>query len=135
MVSPGYYHQTTENTDEWLHTGDLGYLDEEGFLYVVDRRSDLIISGGENIYPAEIEEVLLTLDGIIEAGVTGREDSKWGGQVPVAYVVQKDKELTAEDIKNYCSEHLGKYKVPKSIYFRDQLPRNATNKLQRHKLI
>ncbi|SHM91579.1 o-succinylbenzoate--CoA ligase [Gracilibacillus kekensis] len=132
MVSPGYY-QHKKQSNEWLRTGDLGYFDEEGFLYVVDRRSDLIISGGENIYPAEIEEVLLMMDGIVEAGVTAEEDKQWG-QVPVAYIVKNDKQLTTDRIKDYCKDRLANFKVPKQIHFRDQLPRNATNKLQRHKL-
>ncbi|WP_058306872.1 o-succinylbenzoate--CoA ligase [Gracilibacillus massiliensis] len=132
MVSPGYY-QHKKQSNEWLRTGDLGYFDEEGFLYVVDRRSDLIISGGENIYPAEIEEVLLTVDGVMEAGVTAQEDREWG-QVPVAYIVKNDKQITTDHIKDYCKERLANFKVPKQIHFRDQLPRNATNKLQRHKL-
>ena len=84
-VTGGYFNRedATRETIQngWLHTGDLGYLDEEGFLYVLDRRSDLIISGGENIYPAQIEEVLLSHPAIAEAGVVGMTDDKWG-QVP-----------------------------------------------------
>ncbi|WP_208586363.1 o-succinylbenzoate--CoA ligase [Gracilibacillus suaedae] len=136
MVTPGYYHRETANKeafrDGWFHTGDLGYLDEEGFLFVVDRRSDLIISGGENIYPAEVEEVLLSFEGVQEAGVTAIEDSKWG-QVPVAYVVANE-DVTAEQLLVHCRARLASFKVPKQIYFRNHLPRNATKKLQRHLL-
>ncbi len=136
MVTTGYYRREQANQeafrDGWFHTGDLGYLDEEGFLFVVDRRSDLIISGGENIYPAEVEEVLLSFEGVQEAGVTAIEDSKWG-QVPVAYVVANE-QVTADQLLVHCQARLASFKVPKQIYFRDQLPRNATNKLQRHLL-
>lgn len=134
-VTPGYIGQfASKNSmiDGWLHTGDIGYLDDEGYLYVVDRRSDLIISGGENIYPAEIENVLMAHQSIREAGVCGIEDETWG-QVPCAFVVLKN-ETTKEEIMQHCLEHLAKYKVPKEIYFVEKLPRNGSNKLMRRKL-
>ncbi len=139
MVTSGYFKrpETNEETiqDGWLATGDLGYVDEEGFVYVVDRRKDLIISGGENIYPAEIESVLSGIDGVIEAGVIGKESSEWG-EVPVAFIVGSDKlEIDRDMVKAYCSERLAKYKVPKEIYFIDHLPRNASNKVLRRELI
>ncbi|MBO0992484.1 o-succinylbenzoate--CoA ligase [Bacillus sp. SD088] len=117
----------------WFKTGDIGYLDEEGFLYVLDRRSDLIISGGENIYPAEIEEVLLGHDAIVEAGVTGAEDQKWG-QVPFAFVVMR-KSVSEAELIQYCRTQLAAYKVPKKIIPVEILPRNASNKLLRHRLL
>lgn len=134
-VTPGYIGQFSEKSatiDGWLHTGDIGYLDEEGYLYVVDRRSDLIISGGENIYPAEIENVLMAHSAIREAGVCGMADDTWG-EVPIAFVVLKN-ETTKETIIQHCREHLAKYKVPKFIYFVESLPRNGSNKLMRRKL-
>ncbi|SOC36657.1 o-succinylbenzoate--CoA ligase [Ureibacillus acetophenoni] len=134
-VTPGYIGQFSEKSatiDGWLHTGDIGYLDEEGYLYVVDRRSDLIISGGENIYPAEIENVLMAHNAIREAGVCGMADETWG-EVPIAFVALKN-ETTKESILQYCQEHLAKYKVPKNIYFVESLPRNGSNKLMRRKL-
>lgn len=118
--------------DGWLHTGDIGYLDEEGFLYVLDRRNDLIISGGENIYPAQIEEVLLAHPLVLEAGVVGMEDENWG-QVPVAFV-KVEKELAEKDLVLFCQERLARYKVPKHIYYVNELPRNASNKLLRREL-
>jgi o-succinylbenzoate---CoA ligase len=118
----------------WFHTGDIGYLDEEGFLYVLDRRSDLIISGGENIYPAEIESVLLAHPDVADAGVTGIGDETWG-QVPAAFIVRKkNAHVTEEELKLFCLENLAKYKVPKSFYFTEKLPRNAAKKLLRRKL-
>lgn len=117
----------------WLHTGDVGYLDEQGYLYVVDRRSDLIISGGENIYPAEIENILLGHPNVKEAGVCGIEHDKWG-QVPVAFIVAK-KRMTEQEITDFCTQHLANYKVPKQVHFVSHLPRSGSNKLLRRKLI
>jgi o-succinylbenzoate---CoA ligase len=120
--------------NDWLYTGDLGYLDEEGFLYVVDRRSDLIISGGENIYPAEVEAALLSHPCVLEVGVTGLKDDQWG-QVPIGFVTLKTNSVTEEELLSYCSERLARYKVPKIIYFVKELPRNASNKLLRRQLL
>lgn len=134
-VTPGYIgHAQNKNPleDGWLPTGDIGYFDEEGYLYIVDRRSDLIISGGENIYPAEIENALASHPKIIEAGVCGKEDLQWGG-VPVAFLVVKE-EMTEEELKTFCEERLARYKVPKAFHFVDELPRNASNKLLRREL-
>lgn len=137
MVTTGYYNNKSANEksiqEGWLATGDLGYLDEEGYLYVVDRRNDLIISGGENIYPSEIEGVLSGMKQIKEAGVTGRKDETWG-QVPVAFIV-KGMEVSMEEIKAYLQTRLAKYKQPKEFYFVKELPRNAANKLVRNRLI
>jgi o-succinylbenzoate---CoA ligase len=137
-VTKGYLNRPDvikEKFDQgWLHTGDIGYLDEEGFLYVLDRRSDLIISGGENIYPAEIESVLLAHSDVADAGVTGINDKTWG-QVPAAFIVLRNNaHVTEEELKQFCLENLAKYKVPKSFYFTEKLPRNAAKKLLRRKL-
>lgn len=135
-VTHGYFKREDATReaikDGWLRTGDLGYLDEEGFLYVLDRRSDLIISGGENIYPAQIEEVLLAHPKVVEAGVVGKMDAKWG-QVPAAFIVKTD-HVTEEEIIRFCEEKLAKYKVPKEVYFLSELPRNASKKLLRREL-
>lgn len=138
-VTPGYLNREDETAkviqDDWFYTGDIGYVDEDGFLYVLDRRSDLIISGGENIYPAEIESVLLTHPLIQEAGVTGIKDDEWG-QVPIAFITSKSPtEIAVEEIIAYCKERLARYKVPTSIYVIDELPRNASKKLLRRSLI
>ncbi|MEG0259939.1 MAG: o-succinylbenzoate--CoA ligase [Lysinibacillus sp.] len=134
-VTPGYIGKFTEQAateDGWLHTGDIGYLDDEGYLYVVDRRADLIISGGENIYPAEIENTLMAHPAVKEAGVCGKQDERWG-QVPIAYVVLKD-EITVLELVDFCKQQLASYKVPKEIIFVQALPRNGANKLVRRKL-
>ncbi|MHA6260228.1 o-succinylbenzoate--CoA ligase [Sporosarcina sp. CAU 1771] len=134
-VTPGYIGKSAEDSpliDGWLPTGDIGYLDEEGYLYIVDRRSDLIISGGENIYPAEIENVLLGHPDVREVGVCGKKDATWGS-VPVAFVVAGT-EVTKVQLKQYCEEHLARYKVPAEFRFVTSLPRNASNKLLRREL-
>jgi len=119
--------------DGWLYTGDIGYLDEEGYLFVVDRRSDLIISGGENIYPAELEQALVKHPAVVEAGVTGRQDDKWG-QVPIAFVVVKE-QVTLDELKDFMKTQLASYKLPKEYYFIEELPRNGANKLVRRELL
>ncbi|WP_047983648.1 o-succinylbenzoate--CoA ligase [Ornithinibacillus californiensis] len=138
MVTKGYYNNQEANqnsfNDGWLSTGDLGYVDDEGFLFVVDRRKDLIISGGENIYPSEIESVLLAFDGIKEVGVTGKPDDHWG-QVPIAFIVPNNNTISKEEILNFAQQKLAKYKLPKEIHIINSLPRNASNKLLRNKLL
>ncbi|MDQ0337497.1 O-succinylbenzoic acid--CoA ligase [Caldalkalibacillus uzonensis] len=137
-VTKGYYKREDATAqaiqDGWLYTGDLGYVDEDGFLYVVDRRNDLIISGGENVYPAEVESALLAHPDVKEAGVTAAPDPKWGA-VPVAFIVTREgATLTEAELVAYCTQRLARYKVPKKIYFVSQLPRNASNKLLRREL-
>ncbi|MER2029536.1 MAG: o-succinylbenzoate--CoA ligase [Solibacillus sp.] len=135
-VTPKYigrFKDKPTTINGWLHTGDVGYLDEQGYLYVVDRRSDLIISGGENIYPAEIENILLGHPNVKEAGVCGIEHDKWG-QVPVAFIVAK-KQITEQEIIDFCTQHLANYKVPKQVHFVSHLPRSGSNKLLRRKLM
>ncbi|MFS0574518.1 o-succinylbenzoate--CoA ligase [Sporosarcina sp. 179-K 3D1 HS] len=134
-VTPGYIgHAAAEDPlqDGWLPTGDLGHFDSEGYLYIVDRRSDLIISGGENVYPAEIENVLASHPDVLEAGVCGQAHPEWG-MVPVAFIVKRG-DMTAETLTAFCEGRLARYKLPKAYYFVDQLPRNASNKLLRREL-
>lgn len=135
-VTKGYWNRSDATKSSiksgWFYTGDIGYLDEEGFLFVLDRRSDLIISGGENIYPAEIEAVLLAHKAVKDAGVKGIEDAKWG-EVPCGFVVLSDI-VTELELLEHCKKHLASYKVPKKIMFVDYLPRNAANKLLRRNL-
>lgn len=125
-------HQTIKNG--WLYSGDLGRFDEEGFLYIVDRKKDMIIRGGENVYPVEVEEVLYELDEILEAAVVGVPHEVFG-EVPKAYIVLKsDKSITTDEILNYCERKLAKYKLPVEIEFLDSLPRNASGKVLKHVL-
>ncbi|PLT32197.1 o-succinylbenzoate--CoA ligase [Bacillus sp. V5-8f] len=137
-VTKGYLNREEETSraikNGWLYTGDIGYLDSEGFLYVMDRRSDLIISGGENVYPAEIESVLSLHPAVFEAGVSSMSDMKWG-QIPVAFVVPYPDMKPAEaELIEFCRDQLAPYKVPGEIVFCESLPRNASNKLLRREL-
>lgn len=136
-VMKGYYKLPEETAmtikNGWLHTGDLAKMDEEGYFYIVDRKKDMIIVGGYNVYPREVEEVLYNHPDIVEAAVFGVPDMNQGEAVK-GYVVSKSKELTEEDLIKYCSEHLAKYKIPSSIQFIDELPKNTTGKILRRAL-
>ncbi|MFE1593002.1 fatty-acid--CoA ligase FadD5 [Nocardia sp. NPDC058705] len=117
----------------WFHSGDLVRRDEEGFVYVVDRKKDMIISGGENIYCAEVENVLFAHPLIREAAVIGRADDRWG-EVPVAVVAAEDGEISLADLADHLDAHLARYKHPKALVVVDALPRNAGGKVIKHEL-
>ncbi|MBI2217146.1 MAG: long-chain fatty acid--CoA ligase [Candidatus Rokubacteria bacterium] len=113
----------------WFHTGDIGYLDPDGFLYIVDRKKDLIISGGENIASPEVERVLYEHPAVLEASVVGRPDPRWG-EVPVAFVVLRDgAKAAAEELQEFCRARLARFKVPRAVEFIDALPRNPSGKV------
>ncbi len=114
--------------DGWLHTGDIAVQDEEGFVTIQDRIKDMIISGGENIYPAEIENVLLQHPGIADAAVIGQPSQKWG-ESPLAVVVKSDPELTVDDIIAHCSGKLARFKLPRAAVSVDVIPRNPSGKI------
>jgi O-succinylbenzoic acid--CoA ligase len=118
----------------WLHTGDMGYLDDEGYLYVTERTEDLIISGGENVYPAEVEAVLLNHPGIEDAGVVGLPDAEWGQIVAAALRLRPGVRMTDAEVRAFCRQHLAGYKVPRRIWFVTDLPRSASGKLIRRAL-
>ncbi len=137
-ITPGYADRPEATAkalrDGWLATGDLGYLDSDGYLYVLDRRSDLIISGGENVYPAEIEAILLSHPAVAEAGVCGQSDAQWG-QVPIAFVcLHAQHTVTSAALMEYATQRLARYKQPRNIYIVTQLPRNSSGKLLRREL-
>ncbi|ELY66417.1 long-chain-fatty-acid--CoA ligase [Natronococcus jeotgali] len=117
----------------WYYTGDLGYLDDDGYLYVVDRKDDMIVSGGENVYPAEVEDVLFAHDGVEEAAVVGEPDDEWGERV-VAYVVADAVPATELDAFVRESDRLADFKRPRTYYFVDELPKNPSGKVQKFKL-
>ncbi len=128
------YYNDPEATAEamrggWFHSGDLVRQDEEGFIYIVDRKKDTIISGGENIYPAEIEEVLYKHPKILECAVIGVHDEEWGESPKAVVVLNEGEELTEEEVIEFCKSHLASYKKPKSVDFVDALPRNPTGKV------
>jgi len=118
----------------WFLTGDIGYRDERGYVFINDRKTDVVISGGENIYPAELEQVLDGIDGIVEASVVGAADDKWG-EIPVAVVVINEKvTITVEDILSAFDGRLARYKHPKAVSFVPTLPRNVMGKVLKHEL-
>jgi acyl-CoA synthetase (AMP-forming)/AMP-acid ligase II len=129
----GYYKdpEATRETlkDGWLHTGDLGRLDDEGFLYIVDRKKDMIITGGENIFPREIEEVLYAHPKILEAAVIGVPDPEWGEKIHAVVALKEGQRLTEQEIIDYTVEHIASFKKPKSVQFVDRLPRSAAGKV------
>jgi len=114
--------------DGWYHTGDIGVQDEEGFITIKGRIRDMVISGGENVYPAEVEMVLMQHPGILDAAVIGQESRKWG-ESPFAVIVPKSPDLTEKDILSHCNGKLARFKLPKGVVFVDELPRNATGKV------
>ena len=119
---------------DWFFTGDIGYRDERGYVFINDRKTDVVISGGENIYPAELEQVLDRIDGIAESSVVGAADDKWG-EIPVAVVViNKKSTITAEEILSAFDGHLARYKHPKAVSFIPALPRNVMGKVLKHEL-
>jgi o-succinylbenzoate---CoA ligase len=120
--------------DGWFQTGDAGYLDDEGYLYVVDRRDDLIISGGENVYPAEIERVLHDHPSVIDAGVIGVADGDWGSRPVAAVVWRGDPETAHAELLRHCEERLARYKIPDRILILPELPRTPSGKLLRREL-
>lgn len=139
VVTPGYWRKPDETaksiTDGWFHTGDMVMKDDEGYFYVVDRKKNMFISGGENVYPAEIERFLLTNQKLKEVAVIGVDDEKWG-EVGSAFIVKNENEnLTEEEIKNFCFEGLAKYKIPKYIHFVNEIPKNEAGKIDRKKLL
>ncbi len=136
MVTPGYWRNevATEKAikDGWFHSGDMVREDEEGYLFVVDRIKNMFISGGENVYPAEVERVLVQHECISEAAVIGVPDDKWG-EVGQAFVVKKA-EVAEGEVIGFCKAHLAKFKVPKYVVFVEALPKNETGKIDRKRL-
>ncbi len=118
----------------WLHTGDLGYRDEDGFYFIVDRTKDLVIRGGYNVYPREIEEVLYSHPGIVEAAVIGKPDERLGEEVVAVVVLKASADLSAEEIIAYCRERLAAYKYPREVRFRAELPKGPSGKILKTEL-
>ncbi len=137
-VMKGYWNQPAESEaalkDGWFHTGDGGMLDAEGHLSIVDRKKDVIISGGENVSSIEVEDTIFSLAGVAEVAVIGVPDDKWGEMVVALVVVAEGDELTEDIVIGHCRSSLAGYKCPKRVEFRAELPRTATGKLQKFKL-
>ena len=138
QVMQGYWGRpdaTAEvlSDDGWLRTGDMATIDEEGYLRIVDRKKDMIIVSGFNVYPNEIEDVVALHPGVLEVGAVGVPDEK-SGEVPKIVVVKKDPDLTSEALIEHCREQLTGYKVPRHVEFRDELPKTNVGKVLRREL-
>jgi long-chain acyl-CoA synthetase len=138
-VMQGYWNRPEETAaalkDGWLHTGDLVSMDEEGRLYIVDRLKDLIITGGENVYPSEVEQVIYRLPGVIECAVIGLPDDKWVERVHAVVRCQPNSALTEQAIIAHCRQYLGGYKCPRGVTFREEpLPLTGPGKIRKNEL-
>ena len=138
-VSRGYWNASAATSaafrDGWYHSNDIGHLDEEGYLHVVSRQTDMIISGGENIYPAEIETILMECPNIAEACVVGRPDERWGEAVVAVVVLQPDARMSEAEVLALLQDRIARFKHPREIRFADRLPRTALGKLMRADLV
>ncbi|MCW6169328.1 MAG: AMP-binding protein [Thermoplasmatales archaeon] len=136
-VMKGYLNRKLETEETlrngWLHSGDLGYMDKEGYFFIVDRKKDMIIRGGENVYPKEIENLINTLPEVSEVAVVGRSDDKYGEEV-VAFIVKKNENLTESEVIEFCKSRIAWYKCPKSVFFLNELPKNSVGKIQKNDL-
>ncbi len=134
----GYWNRPEESSDAvhegWFSAGDIAYRDEEGYIYLIDRKNDKIISGGVNIFPREVEEVLLRHPSVVEAAVFGIPDERWGEAIHAVVVVKPGTDGAEDDILDFCANSVARYKLPKQIEFTDRLPRNAAGKILRREL-
>jgi long-chain acyl-CoA synthetase len=138
QVMQGYWNRPEETSlalrDGWLHTGDIAKMDDDGYFFIVDRKKDMIISGGYNVYPRDVEEVLFSHPKIKEAAVAGVPDRKWGETVTAFVVLKESNALTAEEVRAFCRERLAAYKVPSAVEFRESLPKTLVGKVLRRVL-
>jgi malonyl-CoA/methylmalonyl-CoA synthetase len=132
-VTPGYWQKPEETAKAfekgWFRTGDLGNVDGEGYYYLTDRIKHIIISGGENISPKEVESVINQIEEVVESSVVGIPDEKWGEKVVAAVVLKSGAEMEPEDIQDYCKQHLHDWKCPKDLVFPKELPKNTMGKV------
>jgi long-chain acyl-CoA synthetase len=137
-VVKGYWHNPQATADaftgDWLHTGDLGYFDEDGFLFIVSRKKELIIRGGYNVYPSEIENVLHAHPAIAEAAVVGVPDERLGEEVMAVIIRRPSADVLEHELVAYCRERLAAYKCPRVFQFRSELPKNTLGKVLKDEL-
>ncbi len=138
-IMKGYWNRpeaTAEAIDAqgWFHSGDVGYKDDDGFVFICDRLKDMVISGGENVYPAEVESVLFKHEAIAEVAVIGLPDEKWGEAVTAVAALHTGKTLTLDELRSFAESHLARYKLPLRLHIVDQLPRNPAGKVLKFKL-
>lgn len=138
QVMTGYWNRPDATAETlkggWMHTGDAARMDEHGYIYIQDRIKDMIVSGGENIYPAEVENALFQHPAVVDAAVIGIPSEQWGESVLAFLVVQGDEKPTTEDLIEFCRSHLAGYKLPRQVEFVDVLPRNASGKVLKNQL-
>jgi acyl-CoA synthetase (AMP-forming)/AMP-acid ligase II len=139
QVIAGYLNRadaTAETiTDGWLHTGDIARIDEDGFIFIVDRAKDMVLRGGENVYCAEVETAIFEHDAVAECAVFGVPDDRLGEEVAAAIVVKPGASVTAEALREHCAARLAKYKIPRYMWLLDEpLPRNANGKFLKRQL-
>ncbi|MGA2516084.1 MAG: AMP-binding protein [Thermodesulfobacteriota bacterium] len=138
QVMEGYWKKPEATAETlrggWLHTRDMGYVDEDGYIYLVDRKDDMIVSGGFNIYPKEVEDILYGHPAVLEAAVFGVPDETWGEAVKAVISVRSGMKVTEEEIIEHCRKHLASYKKPKSVDFIEELPKSPFGKIWRRKL-
>ena len=138
LVMRGYWRNPEATAETlkggWLHTGDMGYLDEQGYLFIMDRSKDMIISGGENIYPREIEEVIVKHPAVREVAVVGIPDPVWGESVTAVVSLVPGQEVTEAALIELCQSHIASYKKPKAVEFVDDLPKNNYGKILKREL-
>jgi len=137
-VMAEYWNKPQETEEElrdgWFHTGDMGHIDEDGFVFVDDRKKDMIIRGGENVYPREIEEILYNHDAVEEAAVIGIDDERMGEEVGAAVVLKQGQEVSAEDLQEYVKGEVARYKYPRRLWFLDELPKGPTGKILKREI-
>jgi acyl-CoA synthetase (AMP-forming)/AMP-acid ligase II len=138
IVTKGYWKLPEETAksirDGWLYTGDLAVMDEEGYVTIVDRKKDMILTGGENVYSTEVENVLYMHNAVLECAVIGIPDPKWGEAVKAVIVLKSGQKPTGNDLIQFCKERIAHYKAPKSIEFMEALPRTGSGKINKKEL-
>ena len=138
QVMQGYWRNPTATAEAfaggWFHTGDLARFDDDGFHYIVDRKKDMIITGGENVYSRQVEDVIYTHPGVVEVAVIGLPDEHWGENVCAVVVTEPGAPVTAAGIVQICRDNLAGYKKPKRVEFVDALPKNASGKVLKREL-
>ena len=134
-IMAGYWRQPEETARAlaggWMHSGDLATVDRDGFIYIVDRRKDMIISGGENVYSTEVEDALYKHPAVLEAAVIGVPDDRWGERVHAVVVLRPGQRAAAEELADFCRQHIAGYKIPRSVAFSDALPKTGSGKIQK----
>ena len=135
LVTPGYYNKPEETEEArtfgWHHTGDIGYLDDENYLYIVDRKKDMIITGGFNVFATEVEGPILELNEVLECAVVGLPDEKWGEAVTAVVRLKKGSKINGNEILQAIKPKLGSYKTPKYIFFWSSIPKTAVGKVDK----